>query len=88
MRGAEHTQEAPEVNAGRGGVWLNRQVDEGSRRTPSLNPMVELPSDRLDAVFHALADPTRRAMLHALASGGAPFLFSYRGGRPAPRPLH
>ena len=30
--------------------------------------MVELPH-RLDAVFHALADPTRRAMLHELAEG-------------------
>src|SRR3712207_2183214 len=30
--------------------------------------MVEQPH-RLDAVFHALADPTRRAMLHELAEG-------------------
>jgi len=29
--------------------------------------MVEYPSHDLDAVFHALADPTRRAMLRALA---------------------
>ena len=29
--------------------------------------MVELPPERLDAVFHALADPTRRAMLLRLA---------------------
>jgi|SRR5580700_5930355 DNA-binding transcriptional ArsR family regulator len=29
--------------------------------------MVELPPERLDAVFHALADPTRRAMLRRLA---------------------
>lgn len=29
--------------------------------------MVEYRSERLDAVFHALADPTRRAMLHRLA---------------------
>jgi DNA-binding transcriptional ArsR family regulator len=29
--------------------------------------MVELRSARLDAVFHALADPTRRAMLRGLA---------------------
>jgi len=28
--------------------------------------MVELPPARLDAVFHALADPTRRAMLRRL----------------------
>ena len=32
-----------------------------------LNQMVELSSERLDAVFHALADPTRRAMLLRLA---------------------
>jgi DNA-binding transcriptional ArsR family regulator len=30
--------------------------------------MVEQQSSRLDAVFHALADPTRRAMLQHLAS--------------------
>jgi DNA-binding transcriptional ArsR family regulator len=29
--------------------------------------MVELQPERLDAVFHALADPTRRAMLQRLA---------------------
>ena len=29
--------------------------------------MVDFPSERLDAVFQALADPTRRAMLHSLA---------------------
>ena len=29
--------------------------------------MVELPPERLDAVFHALADPTRRAMLQRLS---------------------
>ena len=29
--------------------------------------MVELQPEHLDAVFHALADPTRRAMLHRLA---------------------
>ena len=28
--------------------------------------MVEHHAERLDAVFHALADPTRRAMLHSL----------------------
>jgi DNA-binding transcriptional ArsR family regulator len=32
-----------------------------------LNHMVELYSQKLDAVFHALADPTRRAMLQRLA---------------------
>ncbi|MDQ3028115.1 MAG: metalloregulator ArsR/SmtB family transcription factor [Pseudomonadota bacterium] len=31
--------------------------------------MVELKSARLDAVFRALSDPTRRAMLRALAHG-------------------
>jgi DNA-binding transcriptional ArsR family regulator len=30
--------------------------------------MVELQPDRLDAVFHALADPTRRAMLTRLSA--------------------
>lgn len=31
--------------------------------------MVEQQSEHLDSVFHALADPTRRAMLHSLAQG-------------------
>ncbi|PYB30650.1 ArsR/SmtB family transcription factor, partial [Serratia marcescens] len=31
--------------------------------------MVELSSSQLDAIFHALADPTRRSMLRALAGG-------------------
>ncbi len=31
--------------------------------------MVELDSPRLDAVFHALGDATRRKMLHELAEG-------------------
>jgi DNA-binding transcriptional ArsR family regulator len=31
--------------------------------------MVEQRSHPLDGVFHALADPTRRAMLHALTAG-------------------
>lgn len=31
--------------------------------------MVEESSEQLDAVFHALADPTRRAMLDRLAEG-------------------
>jgi DNA-binding transcriptional ArsR family regulator len=34
-----------------------------------LNHMVEQLSEPLDAVFHALADPTRRAMLRSLGSG-------------------
>ena len=31
--------------------------------------MVELQAQRLDAIFHALGDPTRRRMLHSLAGG-------------------
>src|SRR3712207_5072124 len=31
--------------------------------------MLEPSPERLDAVFQALSDPTRRAMLHALAEG-------------------
>lgn len=31
--------------------------------------MVELQTPQLDAVFHALGDPTRRQMLHALSKG-------------------
>jgi DNA-binding transcriptional ArsR family regulator len=38
-----------------------------SRNT--LNRMVELQAAELDAVFHALADPTRRGMLRRLAGG-------------------
>lgn len=48
--------------------------------------MVELEDDRLDAVFHALADRTRRTMLQILANGecsvgelGAPFRMSFAG---------
>lgn len=33
--------------------------------------MVERSAPRLDAVFHALADPTRRALLRRLSRGGA-----------------
>ena len=33
------------------------------------NPMVELESPQLNAVFHALGDPTRRRMLRELAGG-------------------
>lgn len=46
--------------------------------------MVELEDDRLDAVFHALADRTRRTMLQLLAHGdssigelGAPFRMTF-----------
>ena len=31
--------------------------------------MVELPTPQLDAIFHALGDPTRRQMLRDLAAG-------------------
>ncbi|QSI30347.1 metalloregulator ArsR/SmtB family transcription factor [Variovorax sp. RKNM96] len=48
--------------------------------------MVELDDERLDAVFHALADGTRRTMLQLLAQGdcsvgelGAPFHMSFAG---------
>src|SRR5260370_5743510 len=48
--------------------------------------MVEQQSARLDAVFHALADPTRRGMLRNLAAGertigdlAAPFRMSFAG---------
>jgi DNA-binding transcriptional ArsR family regulator len=48
--------------------------------------MVELEDDRLDAVFHALSDRTRRTMLQILAHGdssvgelGAPFRMSFAG---------
>ena len=48
------------------------------------NHMVELPTPALDRVFHALTDPTRRAMLHSLADGeraigelAAPFAMSF-----------
>jgi DNA-binding transcriptional ArsR family regulator len=50
------------------------------------NQMVEQRADRLDAVFHALADPTRRGMLRRLAGGersigalAAPFRMSFAG---------
>lgn len=43
-------------------VWLT--IVRSSR---IFNPMVEESSQRLDAVFHALADPTRREMLRRLA---------------------
>ncbi|MFP2906048.1 ArsR/SmtB family transcription factor [Pyxidicoccus sp. 3LFB2] len=48
--------------------------------------MVQHHSEQLDAVFHALADPTRREMLHSLTSGersigelAAPFQMSFAG---------
>src|SRR3546814_17914071 len=49
-------------------MTLNRLVDS-SDRINILNHMVHY---RLDATFTALADPTRRGMLAALASGEQP----------------
>jgi DNA-binding transcriptional ArsR family regulator len=50
------------------------------------NQMVEQSSAQLDAVFHALADPTRRRMLRSLAGGeltigdlAAPLRMSFAG---------
>jgi DNA-binding transcriptional ArsR family regulator len=63
---------------------LNRSVDY-SGCVPILNRMVEH-STHLDAVFHALADPTRRAMLGQLAEReltigelATPFEMSFAG---------
>ena len=63
---------------------LNRSVDY-RRRAIILNQMVEH-SAHLDAVFHALADPTRRAMLGHLAEReltigelATPFHMSFAG---------
>jgi DNA-binding transcriptional ArsR family regulator len=51
-----------------------------------LNHMVEFDSPRLDTIFHALGDPTRRGMLASLALGeksvgelGEPFAMSFAG---------
>jgi DNA-binding transcriptional ArsR family regulator len=63
---------------------LNRWVDNPFR-APMLNHMVEQFA-HLDAVFHALADPTRRAMLGQLAEReltigelATPFSMSFAG---------
>ena len=63
---------------------LNRSVDNPSR-APILNHMVEQFA-HLDAVFHALADPTRRAMIGQLAEReltigelATPFSMSFAG---------
>lgn len=48
-------------------MWLT--IDWGVN---TFNVMVEYESPQLDAVFRALADPTRRAMLHALSSQPLP----------------
>jgi DNA-binding transcriptional ArsR family regulator len=61
-------------------------VDFQRRPALSFNRMVEQHEDGLDAVFHALADPTRRSMLRRLAEGeftigelAAPFRMSFAG---------
>ena len=63
---------------------LNQSVDY-RRGAPILNHMVQY-STHLDAVFHALADPTRRAMLGHLAEReltigelATPFHMSFAG---------
>ncbi len=55
-----------------------------SRHRLTLYHVVEYPAPTLDRVFHALADPTRRAMLRALTPGertigelGAPFAMTF-----------
>lgn len=49
------------------GNSFNHRVDNQSRRI-IINRMVEYGSGSLDRVFHALSDPTRRAILQRLAS--------------------
>lgn len=56
------------------------------RDAPMLNRMVEQMPEPLDAVFHALADPTRREMLRSLSLEeqsigelAAPFRMSFAG---------
>jgi DNA-binding transcriptional ArsR family regulator len=48
---------------------FNQMVDNPPRITLLFNRMVESSAARLDSVFHALADPTRRAILHGLTHG-------------------
>lgn len=57
--------------------WLTVRIAEAI-----LNHMVEEHPERLDAVFHALADPTRRAMLLRLGQGEASV-----GDLAAPHPM-
>jgi len=64
---------------------FNKMVDN-CRRARILNLMVEYDSPRLDSVFHALGDPTRRGMLANLALGeksigelAQPFEMSFAG---------
>jgi len=49
-------------------ILFNHRVDYLPPRA-IFNPMVELHTPQLDAVFHALGDPTRRRMLRELAGG-------------------
>src|SRR6185369_7010803 len=62
---------------------LNQLVDKLGTRTHSNHMVSQYPAS-LDRVFHALADPTRRAMLSELAAGerniselAAPFRMSF-----------
>jgi DNA-binding transcriptional ArsR family regulator len=61
-------------------------VDRYPERRPERLRKPETSAGRLDAVFHALSDPTRRQMLRALADGertvgelAAPFRMSLAG---------
>ena len=68
------------------GKYLFNLMVEFFRKMSIFNCMVEPDDDRLDAVFRALADSTRRTMLQLLAQGecsvgelGAPFRMSFAG---------
>jgi DNA-binding transcriptional ArsR family regulator len=65
------------------GAIFNHMVDKFRERRKTTPPAS---NDRLDRVFHALSDPTRRQMLHSLAGGertvgelAAPFRMSLAG---------
>ena len=49
-------------------IIINQSVDNRSGK-PIVNHMVELEAPRLDTVFHALGDATRRRMLRELSLG-------------------
>jgi len=49
-------------------IIINQSVDNRSVK-PIVNHMVELEAPRLDTVFHALGDATRRRMLRELSLG-------------------
>jgi DNA-binding transcriptional ArsR family regulator len=64
------------------GAIFNHMVD----KSPERRRKTGTSAGRLDAVFHALSDPTRRQMLHVLADGertvgelAAPFRMSLAG---------